>query len=400
MNVFRRKKPMHESIDAPQNEYYEEISARLGIVQVILYLGIFAFVVLSFLKNTELITYRNFYYFFKDLNASAETVDVFAGDAVSYPTADEQSFALYRQGLAVAGSESVTVFTATGRQTVSKTIQYRNPIAEGAGRYLLVYELGGTQYSLYNSYTQIYVGTSAFPIYGAAVSDSGMYALISRSEEYNAVIELYNSNFRLINRYNKNGYVTDVAINEKGSLLAIPSTTVENGRLQTQVSLYEPYQSNGTTLTVGQSLPLECAFSTRGRLLLLCSDSVSVISSKGALLKSHGFENQQLVSASVTADGAAVALRPKTANAAVTLSVLDANGDLVGDWQTLDLPLSIDRADDVVFYKTQNGIVRLDTRSGVHQIYACNTEHRTLLAVNESEVLLCSPQKADYIRLS
>jgi hypothetical protein len=400
MKQIFRKKPCEERIDAPRNEYYEEISARLGILQVVLYLGIFAFVVLSFLKNTELITYRNFYYFFKDLNASAETVDVFAGDAVSYPTADEQSFALYRQGLAVAGNESVTVFTATGRQTVSKTIQYRNPIAEGAGRYLLVYEMGGTQYSLYNSYTQIYVGTSAFPIYGAAVSDSGMYALISRSEEYNAVIELYNSNFRLINRYNKNGYVTDVAINENGSLLAIPSTTAENGRLQTQVSLYEPYKTSGTTLTVGQSLPLECAFSTRDRLLLLCSDGVSVVSSKGELLKAHSFDGQRVVGASITIDGATVALKSQKANAETELLVLDANGDAVGRWQTLSMPLSVDRVGNVVFYKTQNGIVRLDTKSGDHWMYECNTEHRTLLAVNESEVLLCSPQKADYIRLS
>ena len=394
------KNPKPERIDAPQNEYYEEISARLGILQVVLYLGIFAFVVLSFLKNTELITYRNFYYFFKDLNASAESVDVFAGDAVSYPTAEEQSFALYRDGLAVAGSESVTVFTAAGRQTVSKTIQYRNPIAEGAGRYLLVYEMGGRQYSLYNSYTQIFVGTSEFPIYGAAVSDSGMYALISRSEKYNAVIELYNSNFRLINRYNKNGYVTDVAINADGTLLAIPSTDLQNGRLQTQVSLYEPYKTEGETLAVGQSLPLECAFSTRGNLFLLCGDGVSVVSSKCELLKVHSFDGRQIVSASLTSDGAAVALKSQAMNADAELLVLDASGESVGTWQTLSTPQSIDRVGNVVFYKTQDGIVRLDTASGDHWMYECNTEHRTLLAVNAGEILLCSPQKAAYIRFS
>ena len=42
------------------NPYYEKISAGLGIVQVVLYLTLFSFVVLSFLRNTNLITYQNF----------------------------------------------------------------------------------------------------------------------------------------------------------------------------------------------------------------------------------------------------------------------------------------------------------------------------------------------------
>ena len=132
------------ALETPQNEYYEKISAGLGIFQVVLYLSLFAFVVLSFLRNTSLITYENFYFFFKDLNASVETVDVMRSDSVSYPTSNRQSFTLYRKGLAVAGENAVTVFTATGRQTVSANVSYQNPIAVGAGKYLLVYEMGGT----------------------------------------------------------------------------------------------------------------------------------------------------------------------------------------------------------------------------------------------------------------
>ena len=97
--MLRRQKE-EPKVEAEQNAYYESISAGLGILQVILYLSLFTFVVLSFFRNTELITYRNFYYFFKDLNASAETVDVFDADSVTYPTSGEQSFALYRKGLA------------------------------------------------------------------------------------------------------------------------------------------------------------------------------------------------------------------------------------------------------------------------------------------------------------
>ena len=138
LDLKHLKKQNVVTLESTQNDYYESVSAGLGIGQVVLYLALFAFVILSFFRNTELITYQNFYYFFKDLNASAETVDVLASDSVSYPTSDEQSFALYRKGLAVAGNNGVTLFTATGRQTLSKSFQYQNPIAVGSGKYLLV----------------------------------------------------------------------------------------------------------------------------------------------------------------------------------------------------------------------------------------------------------------------
>ena len=117
------------SIGKTRNEYYENISAGLGILQVVLYLSLFAFVVVSFLTNTRLITYQNFYHFFQDLNASAERVDIFSHDSLSYSTDEEQSFTLYRKGLAVAGNTGVTIFSATGRQLVSHGIQYNDPVA-------------------------------------------------------------------------------------------------------------------------------------------------------------------------------------------------------------------------------------------------------------------------------
>ena len=68
------KKKKEITPEMPQNAHYEAISSRLGILQVVLYLSLFAFVVLSLITNSELVTYRNFYYFFKDLNASFESI--------------------------------------------------------------------------------------------------------------------------------------------------------------------------------------------------------------------------------------------------------------------------------------------------------------------------------------
>ena len=58
MRAFLRRLRVRRSVAVEpeeRNEYYENISANLGIFQVILYLSLFAFVILSFAKNTTVL---------------------------------------------------------------------------------------------------------------------------------------------------------------------------------------------------------------------------------------------------------------------------------------------------------------------------------------------------------
>ncbi len=394
---WKRKRTIAENV--PQNEYYESLSARLGILQVILYLSLLAFVVLSVIGNAGMITYRNFYYFFKDLNASIESVDVLSTDSVTYQTADEQSFALYRKGLAVAGNRSVTAFTATGRQTLSQSIHYQNPVAVGTGRYLLVYELGGTQYSLYNSYTQIHEGKSDYPIYGACVSDSGMYALISRSEQYTSTVSLYSSNFSLLNRYNKSGYVMDAAINEKGTLLAILTSSLKEGLLETALSLHVPRSGeSGVTTRLSDSVGLSCAFVDGKRISALCTDSLVHLNEKGEITDSYSFEGREPTCARLTEYGAVLAHKGASIGEKNRVLAFDKSGKIVYNEIVQDAVRELDRTEESVLWLTGQGIECLELSSGKLDFHPCDTDEKRLLAVTGSEAMLCSPQKAEYIR--
>lgn len=394
----KRKKPQ-SGTDSAQNQYYENISAHLGILQVVLYLSLFAFVILSFVSNSNLITYRNFYYFFKDLDASAESIDVFKSDSMTYPTSDSQYFSLYRGGLAVVGERSVSTFTATGRQTVSKSIQYRNPMAEGKGRYLMVYEMGGTQYSLYNSYTQLYADKTDYPINGAAVSDSGMYAILSSSGDFHSVVSLYNDNFALINRYNKNSYVTDVSIDEKGRLVAILSSNPMGGAFESSLELYIPGEGEAKkTVSLGEGMAYSCSFTSSGVIAVSFSDELLFVSSDGEVLSRFDFQGKIPVLADVGADGAAIVLRASAISAKNHVIVFDKNGKILYN-EVVDMEArSIARHGNSVFLMGDTEIQKLSVDSGAFSSVSIQTEKRCILAVSEDELLICSPQKAEYIR--
>ncbi|MBQ9806629.1 MAG: hypothetical protein IJW49_09020 [Clostridia bacterium] len=396
---WHRKKDDPINPEMPQNQHYEAISARLGILQVLLYLSLFAFVVLAFISNTELITYRNFYYFFKDLNTSFESISMYSEDSVSYSTSDEQSFVVYRNGLAVAGNTSVTVFTETGRQTLSQTISYKNPIAEGAGKFLLVYELGGTNFSLYNSNAQLYTGTSDFPIRDAAVSDSGMFAIVSSSEEYTSVVSLYSSNFFLINRYNKNGYVMDVDIDADGGEIAILTSIPQEGLFHTDLLLHQPgTDGEGITVSIGNSLALQCAYTETGGVSVLCSNGFSFVKD-GRSASFYDFNERSIISADLGPDGLAVCLRSTAVSNKNDLIVFDKDGVLVYNESAPVLTQQMVRSGESVFLLHTEGITRLDLSDGTSSLHVCTTENRVLLAQNDNAVLLCSPQKAVFLKI-
>ena len=380
------------------NEYYENISARLGIAQVILYLALFAFVILAFFSNTSLITYQNFYHFFQDLNASAETVDVLQTDSVTYPTSEKQSFALYRQGLAVAGNHSVTIFTATGRQTVSTTISYQNPVAVGTGKYLLVYEMGGTQYSLYNSNTQMLAAKTDYPIIKAAISDSGMFAIVTSAAEYTSSVALYSSRFALLNRYNKSGYVMDVAINDGGTRVAILTSSPEGGGFVTDLMIAEPGKSEAIANTrVSNTLGLSCTLTSTGRIAVLCSGGVAYLSDHGELQFFHDFEGDIIAAAEVGEEGIVVACKKNEISEKNIVIVFDKTGKIVYNEVITEEVGQPARNGNAVFWVTDEGITRLNLKTGEKKFIECQTDQRVLLAVNETEVLLCSPQKAIYV---
>lgn len=381
-----------------RNEYYENVSAGLGILQVILYLSLFAFVVLSFLTNTNLITYQNFYHFFQDLNASAERVDIFSHDSVSYPTNDEQSFTLYRKGLAVAGNTGVTIFSATGRQLVSHGIQYNDPVAVGSGKYLLVYERGGKQYSLYNANTQMHAGETEYPISGAAVSDSGMYALISSASDANSAVYLYNNRFALINIYKKGGNVLDVAISADGRRIALLTVTPNAGGVSTSVMLAEPGKGSAIAeKTIAASVGFQCHFTASGKLAVLCTTGLAYFSNNGEIEFFYDFEGKIPAIAELSGDGAAICLKKSTISEKNIVIIFDKSGKIVYNDVT---PQSIDSLayrEGVLFWTDYSGVSRLDLGSGQLAFEEYATEGKKLLALDGKEVLLCSPQKAVYI---
>lgn len=377
-----------------RSTYYESASTRFGIARIILYLALLAFIVLSLVNNRDLVTYENFYYFFKDLNAV--NLDLYEADTIGYPTDEIQSFTLYRKGLSVAGNNSVSIFTQSGRQLISASVSYRNPVALGSGKYLLVYDLGGTGYSLYNSYSQIHTGSTDSPITAGAISPAGSYVLATRGEaDTLSTVLLYNDRFTLVNRYTKSGYVMDLSINDKGNLLAILLSDVSGGAFETKVFLYVPGESTQKALvSLSSGLGILCRFTSASYLAVLSEGGVDYISYSGTLNHVADFGTRKILSADATGDGLAVALAGERQLDTNQLIVLDKSGKQLYKASGMRSFICLSRTGKWIYCLSDGLVERLNLSTGKWDSMPLSSKETKLLALDGEEFLLCSTQKA------
>ena len=274
-------------------------------------------------------------------------------------------------------------------------------MAVGTGKYLLVYDLGGLQYSLYNSYAQIFTGTCEYPISGAAVSDSGMYAINSSSETYTSVVSLYEDDFSPVNKYNKTGYVMGVAINSKGTQLAVLTSTPKNGKFSTELMLCRPGEGEADVREdLGDTVGWSCAFISDDCLAVLCEDGLVHFSAKGEKISGYSFDQSAPVAVDFCRDGVAICMPSSEKDEKSEKNVIivfDKNGKMVYNEGITGQPQQIARSGSSLYWVTKDGVSRLNLKNGDVAFSACGVSQKKLLASSETEALLCSPQKAEYI---
>ena len=382
----------------PRNAYYDSVSGIYHALFLIFLAALLVFVCVAMLCNTELFTYENFYYLAKDINAASNLLSG-SGNVINYETSSRnQAFALYRGGLAVGGDSGLQLFTATGRETLNVSPDYKQPVLKGSDRYLLMYEIGEKRYSVYNSFVCVHHEEYDYPVFAGAMSDSGYYAVVSESYEHAGVVSLYNDRFELINRYNRTDMVTCVDINQAGNRIAFATVAMQDGQYVTTLVIAVPGQEQTQAEMPFEGLfAYQVSFMDQHRLLLIGDNAAYIISvDDGTVITPITYTGMQLSYADCNQTLTAFLFSINPVTDTYRMIVTDKNGNLILD-DTFSAGVSqLQVFEGYVFLLTDTGMVRIDPQNASHDLIECNTSGKTLLLRTEKELLLCGPQSAVY----
>ena len=382
----------------PKNKYYLSVSRRYNFAKYVTLIVLMCFLLISLMANRENITYENLLLLIKDVNLAAQTANK-SYETITYSEDSEQTVTRYKNNLVVAGSSGVKIFSGTGGQVYSGKEKFSKPYAASSDKYLLVYDFGGTRFSLYNTFTSVFSETFEYGITDGAISDSGTFALVTRTKEYNYAVMVYSKNCNLINRYRGNEYVIDVAISHDGKRIAIVKIDAEGGYYNTTLMLCEPGSEEVVqTLTLANVFPVKCAFSDDGRLALVCDKEIYFYDKNGSLMGNYPISGG-LDRIACGGDHIALSVADNSIQSDNTVIVLDYKGNVKysGDVQARisDIELYSDR----LFVLTDTYIRRIDLDSGKEYSEAVQGYSKELVVFTKDDVMLCTSTVAEHIDL-
>ena len=248
-------------------------------------------VIIAFLLSGAL-SYEKLYYLTKDIKLANDYVNS-VHDTITYNVGNSQSFATYREGLAVASRERFSVFSAGGREIFTSNHSFGNPALASSDKYVLLYDVGGKQFALYNSFSQVKSETLDYAIFGASISKNGTFALITRAERYDSVVSVYKTNGTRYDYSFAEGRVISVSLNEKGTELAILLIFADGDDYRTELRSYRVGKEDYNSVDTGFSgIPYALKILDGGNIMVVAADGVKAFNSNLGLLNEYSTDEE------------------------------------------------------------------------------------------------------------
>ncbi len=278
-----------------KNSYYLSVSSKFRIATWITVVLLAAWLAVMFFSYRDEITIENFRFLMRNVNFKIESDSSSADDekcGIIYTRDDSRVFALYKDYFATVGSGRLIICDNSGNKAYNEKLDYSSPVLKSSSNYLLCFDRGGDDYSLYTYFNNIGEMTSDYPITDAAVCDAGYYAVATRDQSHYCVVNVYNDRLKLIQKISKNKYCVSVDINPDGSEVLVTSFSADDDGLSYAEIAVHPTDATEARFTLDFEgvIPYEARYFSDGSIILVCSDGARFISGEGKLVKFYSFD--------------------------------------------------------------------------------------------------------------
>ena len=338
------------------NRFYDHISVFYRILSFVFIAAFLLYIIITSFNNASEFSYENFEYIIRNFALTLEENKDDSVYSIEYNPDANREYALFGKGLAVCGNSGLSIYSATGRLTCYESFPYKSPKMAASDKFVLVYDFSGNEYSLYNAFSRVYSEKLREKIKGGAVSENGYYALITSSEQYNTAVELYDDTFSLINRFNKNGFVIDVDINDRYLMIVTASESRENS-FTANIQVFDiARQIELFSVSAADNFPLKCSIISEGFALVGNNYSV-YYSVSGSMIGKYDYPGKTPINFSINNSGTVLLFKNEGFNSYYNAVVLNESGNVDYEQSFTSTIFDVDVCGDWSFYLNENELL-------------------------------------------
>ena len=367
-----------------------------GILKVAFVTLFVALAIIVMIFGGKSLSYDNVYYMFRDIGYISSFSEG-RPEASNYSKPiSKQCFISFKNGIAVASDSELKFFTATGRVTLTEGSKYVNPIISCSDDHALIYDGGRNEFTIYNSFTELYSEKLEHPISLACMSQDGSFAVVTRSNKYSSVVRMYDSNFSLVREYFKNDYIISIVFSKNGKELVVVSLDASSGESVTTVNIIKTSTGKvSSTVTLSGVMPYKCSFIDDDRILLVCHDRTLVLDGKGRQKRIIEYPSG-ILNEYTSSDRFALVFKGDGLDRSNTVVIYDADGKRIYskniDGKIVDF--AFDR--NYLYILLEREILKIDIRLGVVSDADAYEGAKELLILSNGEVVICTEAAAYY----
>ncbi len=183
------------------------------------------------------------------------------------------------------------VYSTAGKVMYERQHTYANPILETNSSKALIYDLGGTNFSLEGKYKNVYEKTSDDVILRAELSDNDYVAVVTKSENLLSMLRVYDAKGNEVFRYSSyDGRIIDVSFNSDSTACILTIIAAENGELLSKMISFNfddtavQWQSDGVA-----AVALDTCYMSNGSILMICDTMTVIYNSTGELISTYEY---------------------------------------------------------------------------------------------------------------
>ncbi len=376
---------------------YADYAVKLNILKKILVIVLILTILSGVIFSAGRLGINNMYYSAMDIwhmNSYSESTS----DILNYTKAStNDDFALYKSGLVAASGSEIKIFNATGRVTLTSGDIFANPAIITSNKYVIVYDLGGSKFSVYNSFKKIETVTLDGTIAYASMSNNGSFVIVEKTQDYNSVTHIYDKDCNRISAYATNEYVIAAQMSQNGKFTAVISSSADHGEMiSTLTVLKQNKKKTYAQIDLGNLTPYNCGFIFKNRIAVFCNDRVCVYNLRGKLCGEYVYPNSKLAYISHTQGGISLLFEDDLINGKNTLVVLNKNGKRVYSGQMSGSFTDMEMYGSYVFLLTNNGIYKFNSKSKITKFKESADTFGEILVCSRDKVLLCTDSRGIY----
>ena len=367
-------------------KYSKLITALLAVI--------FLLSMLSFRRKD--ITVENFQYLMRFMEISSTTYNKNQNyRKIVYSTDTEITFSGFRGDFVVANSSALNIYNLSGNNILSEFNYINNPVIKSSEKYLLVYDLGGYNYAIFNSFSKLYEETTEYPITGAAISDDGTYVIVTQTQEYRSAIYVYDDGFRYVGRMLSNKLIMDIDIKKDGSEILIASAYNEEGDFYTEIMTWNPRVADEIKkFQVNDLMPVSAGYNSNGGCNIICDNRILFCDNNFELAGTYMYKNKVPERGFSGYEYACLVFPKNLIGDNYELIVFDNFGNTIGGADIKGKIIKTVPYENYLFVLTSDTVYKYDISSGVHYSSEVEKNALDLIIINDEAIILCYQGRA------